>query len=210
MIGTITANAKFNRLTFIRETEPNKHTKRALFRCDCGNEKIITLRKVIHGETKSCGCLHKEKVTKHGGVSGYPCEYKIWQQIKDKCCNPQNLKYHYYADKGITVCEEWLISFENFISDVGARPAKNYVLSRIDSNKGFYPENCCWCTFPEHAQNLKVPAKSGIRGIIYVKRTKKWQLYLRNTEGKRVYKGQFETKKLAMEAKKRFETGLNK
>lgn len=31
-----------------------------LFRCDCGNEKVIGRQYVVNGNTKSCGCLRKK------------------------------------------------------------------------------------------------------------------------------------------------------
>lgn len=55
---------KFGRLTVIEEAfkdnNKNKYIKYYLFRCDCGNEKIIGENPVRYGRTKSCGCLKKE------------------------------------------------------------------------------------------------------------------------------------------------------
>ena len=33
-----------------------------LFKCDCGNQKVISIRNVISGKTKSCGCINKAAV----------------------------------------------------------------------------------------------------------------------------------------------------
>ena len=49
-----------------------------------------------------------------------------------------------YKDKGITVCERWA-TFETFIKDMKECPVNKY-LDRIDSSKGYYPENCRWVT----------------------------------------------------------------
>ena len=52
---------KFNRLTAISFDHTGKHHRRYfLFRCDCGNEKILQAANVSSGNTKSCGCLSME------------------------------------------------------------------------------------------------------------------------------------------------------
>lgn len=54
---------KFDRLTAIKEVEPRGKNRRYLFRCDCGNEIITQMSAVKWGNTRSCGCLHSERVS---------------------------------------------------------------------------------------------------------------------------------------------------
>jgi hypothetical protein len=55
MIGT-----RFGRLIVIEDSiEKPTHY---LCKCDCGNIKLIDKKSLKYGRTKSCGCLHKEKV----------------------------------------------------------------------------------------------------------------------------------------------------
>ena len=35
--------------------------------CDCGNVKLVTTQELNSGDTTSCGCYLKERITKHGG-----------------------------------------------------------------------------------------------------------------------------------------------
>ena len=35
-----------------------------LCKCDCGNKTVVSTRKLKSGNTKSCGCYHKEKLKK--------------------------------------------------------------------------------------------------------------------------------------------------
>ncbi|EOX2763179.1 hypothetical protein ACPE41_000026 [Enterococcus hirae] len=49
---------------------------------------------------------------KHG-MSGTRI-YKTWHNIRSRCKNPNASKYENYGGKGITICEEWDSSFENF------------------------------------------------------------------------------------------------
>ena len=50
---------KFNRLTLIEKYKGNKY----LFKCECGNEKMINYNNVRIGAVKSCGCLRSEEHT---------------------------------------------------------------------------------------------------------------------------------------------------
>lgn len=61
---------KFNRLTFVRAVGYAEYGRigdivlrhpTALWRCDCGAEKILPIRRVVSGATKSCGCLLRAK-----------------------------------------------------------------------------------------------------------------------------------------------------
>lgn len=47
---------KFGKLTAIKKVENKGRHIYYLFKCDCGNEKIISKESVVEGRTKSCGC----------------------------------------------------------------------------------------------------------------------------------------------------------
>lgn len=55
---------KFNRLTVIKENGRDKYSKvRWLCKCECGNEIVVAGVFLRNGNTKSCGCLKKERIT---------------------------------------------------------------------------------------------------------------------------------------------------
>lgn len=51
---------RFGRLVAIKELEPEKNNRRILCKCDCGNEKVVSISYLIYGNTKSCGCMRRE------------------------------------------------------------------------------------------------------------------------------------------------------
>ena len=52
---------KFNRLLVIAESKPINKRAAWLCQCDCGVNKIVKSEELKNGDTKSCGCLNKEK-----------------------------------------------------------------------------------------------------------------------------------------------------
>ena len=84
---------KFNRLTVIKldHTQINikKHKNRKntynecvefyLCKCECGKETIVEKKYLKQGNSKSCGCLQKEKVIKHN--LSYTRIYQIYKNM---------------------------------------------------------------------------------------------------------------------------------
>jgi hypothetical protein len=69
-------------------------------------------------------------------------------------CASEKTKSH-YIDRGITVCEEWVI-FENFRDWALANGySDDLQIDREDNEKGYCPENCRWVTPKENCNNKR-------------------------------------------------------
>ena len=128
--------------------------------CECGAEHVVTGGSLKSGHTKSCGCLNREmnlaRSTKHGaaGRGRTTPEYRTWIKMLGRCTNPTNDAFHLYGGRGITVCERWLNSFENFLEDMGLKPPGRS-LDRINNSLGYSPDNCRWATRTEQNRNTR-------------------------------------------------------
>lgn len=129
-----------------------------LVRCDCGNQRVVCAKNLTQGATKSCGCTRSASIQKHGyargsNYGGKTREYSIWLGIKKRCYNSSCVNYKHYGARGVKMCDQWLNSFENFLSDVGFAPSNNHSIDRINVNGDYEPGNVKWSTPLEQANN---------------------------------------------------------
>lgn len=147
---------KIGRLTAISYIGPDKHSKSVWkLMCDCGVETSSALSSFKRGKVRSCGCLQRETVSRIMSTHKMTgsCEYVSWSGMKNRCYNKNQKSYLDYGAKGITVCDRWLESFENFLEDMGRKPAKNYTIERKEVNVGYCPDNCIWIKRAEQNKN---------------------------------------------------------
>jgi len=151
---------KFGRLTVIEFAGTDAHNN-ALWRCvcSCNNaETIVKSQYLLSGDTNSCGCIYKETrktINKTHGVSRTRL-YGIWADIKERCLNPNNLGYCHYGGRGITICEDWCNSFENFQQWAQINGYSIVLeIDRINNDAGYSPNNCRWVTKKQNCRNRR-------------------------------------------------------
>jgi hypothetical protein len=151
---------KWGRLTVI-EDGGRGHRGQAMVvaECSCGSRGQYSLTALRRGSTKSCGCLKADGSTAyatHGHTrKGKPTPtYLTYWNMLARCTNPKSDHWHSYGGRGIEVCERWLKSFENFLSDMGECPP-GLTLDRKEVNGNYEVSNCRWATDDEQANNKR-------------------------------------------------------
>lgn len=146
-------SAKFGRLT-VKSRVDNDKFGRTQWRCicECGKEKVVALFRMTCGHTKSCGCLKGVANAKHR-MKG-TATYNSWCAMKQRCNYLGSEEYANYGGRGIKVCDRWNESFENFLADMGERPA-GHTIERKDTNGHYEPSNCIWSTMEQQQRNRR-------------------------------------------------------
>jgi hypothetical protein len=109
-------------------------------KCDCGNITDVICRSLVHNRTKSCGCLHRDRVRKKPYYHLYASIKYISKKTKKQC----QLTFDEFLEfvkikKCHYCCKE--IRWEKYSYKTNAP----YNLDRKDNTLGYTKENCVVC-----------------------------------------------------------------
>jgi len=131
------------------KSRPSGNAEYWVCSCSCGTVTPVEWRELRKGNTTSCGCVR----VKHG-MDGTPI-HNVWRNMRARCYNTNNPMYKHYGGRGITVCDRWKDSFEDFYNDMGDRPSNKHSIDREDNNGNYESSNCRWATKIVQANNTR-------------------------------------------------------
>lgn len=173
---------RFGRLTVVSYSHKTRRKTRKGFdhyyncKCDCNNNCLVERSSLKFGTTNSCGCIKREllenrnKTTaKYNGESSskYARILRIHGAMIHRCYNTNDMNYHHYGGRGITVCEDWLndyYSFKEWALNNGY--SDNLSIDRINDNGNYEPNNCRWATDKEQGNNKRTNKMIEYKGKI--------------------------------------------
>ena len=187
----------FGYFTIIKDLGIINRRRVVLANCECGTKDYqVRWDQVISGIAKSCGCYQKERVSETASTHKLSKTkvYVTWVSMKQRCTNPLDAAYPEYGGRGISVCDRWINSFENFLEDMG-KPKAGQSIDRIDFNGNYEPSNCRWSSDSVQVHNQrkrKGNCSSEFKGVYFNKEKNKWHCRLYH-KGSKIFSKYFET-----------------
>lgn len=175
---------------YAKETSKRKE-RFGIYECPICFEPFKTRTATVNNgtSTKCRSCATSLKNEKHG--ESRTDLYRKWSGMLGRCKNSEH-----YKSKGITICYEWLESynmFKEWALDNGYEEGLS--LDRIDGKGNYEPSNCRWVTLCVQSQNTSLSSRntSGYRGVSYSERDKKFVSKIHHN-GKSISLGNYDSR----------------
>ena len=159
---------RFGRLIVLERVQA-KHEKRTWWKCqcDCGNFKNIPDRSLTDGSTASCGCFFLETKRKESGHNGMMRLFRTYQYGAEKRSLEFKLNEAEFKDITSRNCEYCgirpLQTCKTPNSTVGLYIYNG--IDRVDSNKGYFVDNCVSCCKICNSAKMAMPVEEFIAWI---------------------------------------------
>lgn len=164
---------KFGRLTVVGRELKGGASKEAYWKCkcECGGNTTVSGYSLRRGNTKSCGCLKKEKASVINVTHGFSSKealYTKWASMKARCYNSKATNYKNYGGRGVTICGEWLNDYVAFRDwAIGNGYSIGLTIDRINVNGNYCPDNCRWLSNKGQANNKRTNRVITMNGVAH-------------------------------------------
>lgn len=128
-------------------------------------------------DRKHCGCRKKGAIVSKYAKS-HPRLNSIYKGMIARCYRKTHQDYHLYGGRNISVCGSWLKD-RNIFCEWALKNGyqDNLTIDRIDSNKGYFPENCRWA-------DAKIQARNTRRNVLTMELAEQMRKDSKNSIGK--------------------------
>jgi hypothetical protein len=130
-------------------------------------------------------------------------EYRAWDNMIQRCYNPNYIRSSNYMDRGITVYDGWRHNFNEFYEYIGDRPTPKHSLDRINNDGDYEPGNVQWATVYEQNHNKRNNKHSWPPYILRIQNKNRYTWIARRYVNKRLlHIGTFNTIEEAINSQK--------
>lgn len=154
-----------SRVILVRKSISERSGERrsiGVFRCpECKTEfeSRMERAKVMTGLCKACANKAAgRKRSTHGFNNTNSRLHVTWANMKRRCLKPRGTEVAKYA--GVVLCEEWM-TFQPFMEwSLANGYTDRLTLDRIESSKGYSPDNCRYVDYNVQAANRRITEKN--------------------------------------------------
>lgn len=212
---------KFGKLTVIKRTGSKRNSALWLCQCDCGNTKEIISPNLIHGASRSCGCLQREVASKLNKPKKN--KYKIIENhVEVYLSNSKNIMLCDISDWNTQKDFTWFMSKNGYVithKTINRKQTPVYFHLEIMSRKtGFVVDHINRNRLDNRKENLRIvdyeinainsgmykSNTSGIKGVHKRKDTGKWTSHI-TVNHKTIWLGCYSSLEDAKQARKEAE-----
>lgn len=120
---------------------------------DCGDTRYLQNRPENIRRSTCRSCTMSRVHSRTHGMTKTPL-YRVWNAMKQRCATVGSQFYARYGGRGITVCQEWIDSFEEFHGWAMANGyTKGLQIDRENNDGNYEPNNCRWVVPVVNARN---------------------------------------------------------
>lgn len=153
-------NNRYGKLTVVEYAGGSKGGAQWLCQCDCGIKIVVLADSLRRGNTRSCGCLHKETVSLSDGEAGFNALFTSYRRAARK----RSLNWNLTKSQVRTIVLQPCRYCNSEPSQTSYTHGMNGVflyngIDRIDNEQGYIESNvapCCkTCNYAKHGMSTE-------------------------------------------------------